>query len=72
MEIDFHVFYLKENYGRVNILLEALKYKKLQLIGVFNVVGFLIKLQGGYTKYLSNICLGDSRADVQLLSSFFI
>lgn len=63
----FHSVHLKENYESVKILLEALKYQEYnwQLIGDFKIVGFLMGLQGGYTKYPCYLCLWDSRADAE-------
>lgn len=62
-----HSVHFKENYASVKILLEALKYQeyKWQFIGDFKMVGFLMGLQGGYTKYPCYLCLWDSRADAK-------
>jgi len=62
-----HSVHLKENYESVKILLKSVKYHeyKWQLIGDFKMVGFLMGLQGGYTKYPCYLCLWDSRADAQ-------
>lgn len=60
-----HSVHLKENYECVKILLESVKYREYnwELIGDFKMVGFLMGLQGGYTKYPCYLCLWDSRAD---------
>ena len=59
-----HSVHLKENYETVKILLGSIKYHEYnwQLIGDFEMVGFLMRLQGRYTKYPCFLCLWDSRA----------
>ncbi|XP_044586080.1 uncharacterized protein LOC123266115 [Cotesia glomerata] len=60
-----HSVLLKESYDSVKIILEKLKYTEYQwsVIGDFKMVGFLMGMQGGYTKYPCHLCLWDSRAD---------
>ena len=62
-----HSALLNENYESVKILLESIKYHEYnwQLIGDFKMVGFLMGLQGGYTKYPCFLFLRHSRADAQ-------
>ena len=62
-----HSVHLKKNYKSVKILLESIKYHEYnwQLIGDLKIMGFLMGLPGGYTKYPCFLCLWDSRADVQ-------
>ncbi|GBP20667.1 hypothetical protein EVAR_50923_1 [Eumeta japonica] len=47
------------------MVLQVLKYEEYAwpVIGDFKMVGFLMGMQGGYTKYPCYICLWDSRAD---------
>lgn len=47
------------------MLLEALKYKDYcwEVIGDFKMLGFLMGMQGGYTKFPCYLCLWDSRDD---------
>lgn len=60
-----HSVMLKENFDSVKMLLEKLKYVeyKWPVIGDFKMIGFLMGMQGGYTKFFSHLCLWDSRAD---------
>jgi hypothetical protein len=60
-----HSVLLKENYDTVKMVLEHLKYTEYNwpVIGDSKVVGFLMGMQGGYTKYPCYLCLWDSRAD---------
>lgn len=60
-----HSVMLKESYDSVKIILGKLKYTEYNwpVIGDFKMVGFLMGMQGGYTKYPCHLCLWDSRAD---------
>lgn len=60
-----HSVMLKENYESVKMVLQVLKYEQYAwpVIGDFKMVGFLVGMQGGYTKYPCYLCLWDSRAD---------
>lgn len=60
-----HSVMLKENYESVKMVLQTLKYEEYAwpVIGDFKMVGFLVGMQGGYTKYPCYLCLWDSRAD---------
>lgn len=62
-----HSAQLKETYENIKLLLEKLKYEcyKWDVCGDFKMLGFLLGLQGGYTKYSCFLCLWDSRADDQ-------
>lgn len=62
-----HSAHLKETYENVKLLLEKLNYgcHKWDVCGDFKMLGFLLGLQGGYTKYSCFLCLWDSRADDQ-------
>ena len=58
-----HAVHMKEDYINVKTLLDKLKYSeyKWELIGDFKMVGFLMGLQGGFTKFPCYLCLWDSR-----------
>lgn len=60
-----HSVMLKENCESFQMLLQTLKYEEYAwpVIGDFKMVGFLLGMQGGYTKYPCYLCLWDSRAD---------
>ena len=62
-----HSVHLKEEYGNVKILLQMIDYDKYkwEVCGDFKMIGFLLGLQGGYTKYSCFLCLWDSRATDQ-------
>ena len=51
----------KEDYAKVKYLLEKNKYSEhaWDLCGDFKMLGFLLGLQGGYTKHLYFLCLWD-------------
>lgn len=53
-----HYVILEENYNNLKMVLEALKYSEYDwfVMGDSKMVGFLMKLQGGYTKYPCHIC----------------
>ncbi|KAI6646990.1 hypothetical protein LOD99_8989 [Oopsacas minuta] len=56
---------MKEDYENVKQLLLKINYAEFnwQLCGDFKMLGFLLGLQGGYTKYSCFLCLWNSRAD---------
>jgi hypothetical protein len=56
--------HLKEDYGNVKLFLEKINYEQQQWLvcGDFKMLGFLMGLQGGYTKHSCFLCLWDSRA----------
>ncbi|KAK3882460.1 hypothetical protein Pcinc_013167 [Petrolisthes cinctipes] len=58
---------MKETHNSMERLLSALKYKehKWLICGDLKVVGLVLGLQRGYTKYPCYMCLWDSRADDQ-------
>lgn len=60
-----HSTHLKEEYDNVKFLLVCIQYEKYQwfVCGDFKIIGFLMGLQGGYTKHSCFICLWDSQAD---------
>ena len=59
-----HSVHLKEDYTNVKLLLEKINYisYKWDVCGDFKMLGFLLGLQGGFTKYSCFLCLWDSRA----------
>lgn len=59
-----HSAHLKEDYKNVKLLLDKINYDryKWDVCGDFKMLGFLLGLQGGYTKYSCFLCLWDSRA----------
>ena len=60
-------FHLKEGYRNIRLLLEKINYGsyKWDICGYFKMLGFLLGLHGGYTKYYCCHCLWDSRATDQ-------
>ena len=58
-----HSVYLKEPYGSIEILLNAIKYSdyKWKICGDLKVIGILMGMQGGFTKHCCFLCLWDSR-----------
>ncbi|KAI6648768.1 hypothetical protein LOD99_7155 [Oopsacas minuta] len=56
---------MKEDYENVKQLLLKINYAEFnwQLCGDFKMLGFLLGLQGSYTKYSCFLCLWNSRAD---------
>lgn len=58
-----HAVHMKEDYSNVKTLLDLLNYKMYlwEVIGDFKMVGFLMGLQGGFTKFPCYLCLWDSR-----------
>ena len=58
-----HSVTLKENYNNVKTLLENVNYNKYQwnLCGDFKMIGMLLGLLSGFTKYPCFLCLWDSR-----------
>ena len=59
-----HSVHLKESYDNMEFLLEAIKYSEYQwiLCGDLKVIGLLMGMQAGFTKYCCFLCLWDSRA----------
>ena len=57
--------HLKETYENVKTVLEKIKYVEYNwyMCGEFNMIGFLVGLQGGYTKFSCYLCLWYSWAD---------
>ena len=55
---------MKEDYENVKHLLDSINYNghNSDLCCDFKMIGFLLRLQGGYTKYSCFLCLWDSRA----------
>ena len=58
---------LKETYANIKLVLEKINYSSYgwDICGDFKMLGFLLGLQAGYTKYSCFLCLWDSRADAQ-------
>ena len=58
---------MKETHDSMDQLLSALNYHDhgWLICGDLKVVGLVLELQGGYTKYPCFLCLWDSRADDQ-------
>ena len=56
---------MKEDYENVKQLLIKINYAQFKwyVCGDFKMLGFLLGLQGGYTKYSCFLCLWNSRAD---------
>ena len=59
--------HLKESYGSIEILLNAVKYSdyKWKVCGDLKVIGILMGMQGGFTKQCCFLCLWDSRATAE-------
>lgn len=59
-----HSVHLKESYENMNTVLEAIQYTNHQwhICGDLKVIGMLMGMQGGFTKYCCFLCLWDSRA----------
>jgi hypothetical protein len=60
-------FQMKENYENMAHLLSSINYKDHQwlICGDLKIVGLVLGLQSGYTKYPCFLCLWDSRAKEQ-------
>ena len=58
-----HSTHLKEDYVNVKYLLQKINYRKFnwEVCGDFKMLGFLLGMQGGFTKYSCYLCLWDSR-----------
>ena len=56
---------MKEDYENIKQLLVKINYAQFRwyVCGHFRMLGFLLGLQGGYTKYSCFLCLWNSRAD---------
>ena len=59
-----HSVHLKESYDNMELLLEAIKYSEYQWSQCrdLKVIGLLMGMQAGFTKYCCFLCLWDSRA----------
>ena len=59
-----HSVHLMESCDNMELLLEAIKYSEYQwiLCGDLKVIGLLMGMQAGFTKYCCFLCLWDSRA----------
>ena len=59
--------HLKEFYGSIEILLNAIKYSnyKWKICGDLKVIGILMGMQGRFTKHCCFLCLWDSRATAE-------
>jgi hypothetical protein len=59
-----HSVHLKESYENMKLLLNAIDYKSHQwnICGDLKVIGMLMGMQAGFTKYCCFLCLWDSRA----------
>ena len=64
-----HSAHLKEDFSNIKFLLNTITYDQHDwyLCGDFKMLGFLLGLQVGYTKYCLKyiLCLWDSRADAE-------
>lgn len=59
-----HSVHLKETYDNMCVLLQTIKYDLHQwkICGDLKVIGMLMGMQAGFTKYCCFLCLWDSRA----------
>ena len=59
-----HSVHLKETYDNMEILLKAIKYESHQwnICADLKVIGMLMGMQSGFTKFCCFLCLWDSRA----------
>lgn len=59
-----YVTELKETYDSMKQILQLIQYDKYvwNICGDFKVIGLLMGMQGGFTKYCCFLCLWDSRA----------
>ena len=57
-----HSVHLKESYDNMELLLEAIEYSEYQwsLCGDLKVIGLLMGMQAGFTKYCCFLCLWES------------
>ena len=58
-----HLLHLKETYENVKTVLNVLKYDQYncEVIGDFEMIAFLMGMQGDFTKYPCYLCLWDNR-----------
>lgn len=58
-----HSVHLKETYENMNIVLKSIQYDLHQwhICGDLKVIGMLMGMQGGFTKFCCFLCLWDSR-----------
>jgi hypothetical protein len=59
-----HTVHMKETYANMKTLLRYIEYDKYQwsICGDLKIIGLLLGMQSGYTKYCCFICEWDSRA----------
>ncbi|XP_076043843.1 uncharacterized protein LOC143026937 [Oratosquilla oratoria] len=59
-----HSVHMKECYENMHVLLNAIKYTnyRWKICGDLKVIGMLMGMQSGFTKYCYFLCLWDSRA----------
>ena len=59
-----HAVHMKESYHNLEALLQKIEYSKHQWVicGDLKVIGLLLGMQSGYTKYCCFLCEWDSRA----------
>ncbi len=59
-----HSVHMKECYENMQVLLDAVKYTNYswKICGDLKVIGMLMGMQSGFTKYCCFLCLWDSRA----------
>ena len=59
-----HVIGMKETYESMSLILKAVNYVAhlWSICGDLKVIGLLLGMQGGFTKYCCFLCLWDSRA----------
>jgi hypothetical protein len=59
-----HSVHLKETYDNMCVLLQSIKYdiNQWKICGDLKVIGMLMGMQAGFTKYCCFLCLWDSRA----------
>lgn len=62
-----HSVHLSESYDDLKILLRAIQYKlhHWNFCGDLKVIGMLIVVQGGFTKYCYLLCLWDTRSTAE-------
>lgn len=62
-----HSVHMKESYESMKTLLEAISFKthRWNICGDLKVIGMLMGMQGGFTKYCCFLCLWDSRSTAE-------
>jgi len=63
-----HSVHVKESYGNMKILLEAVQSNVHQwnICGDLKVIGMLMGMQGGFMKFFCFLCLRDSHSAAEL------